>query len=305
MPDVAQRKVAMPRVSKPVSRGKPVTWRHIKQLEKKVRSLRPGDPFLIALTTGALRVGQDKENPLRGNLLASALREMVGHLLHTLAPDDQVRNCVWFKQDPNTPTVTRKQRAVYIVQAGLPAEFSRDQLTLDAGELAKPLLDVMDQLNRWTHVRPETILSKPSEIRLMAANVMGALPSLWESAKLARKEIGDAVSEAVHNAVLDHLLGDTIQDLDVLSTHTSIEGHSLDEVDVQTMDSATIVYVISGDVYVELQYGSDADVRSDLGGRSSDTFPYTARVTSSIAHPMDPTQCSVEDLIVDNSSFYE
>ena len=47
---------------------------------------------------GAFEVGESK-NPIRGNLCAAAIREVTGHVLHTLAPDSRVSNCCWYKQD--------------------------------------------------------------------------------------------------------------------------------------------------------------------------------------------------------------
>jgi hypothetical protein len=55
---------------------------------------------------------------LRGGQLMSAahaLRDAFSALLHKLAPDDEVKQQRWFKQDPNAPGVTQKQRIRYSI----------------------------------------------------------------------------------------------------------------------------------------------------------------------------------------------
>jgi hypothetical protein len=70
--------------------------------------------------------------------VASGLREATGHVLHSLAPDSEVRRCVWFKQAKDTPTVTRRQRTNYIVQAGLPDEFVKKTLRINVSDYTDP-----------------------------------------------------------------------------------------------------------------------------------------------------------------------
>ena len=70
------------------------------------------------------------------------------------------------------------------------------------------------------------------------------------------------------------------------------------------MDATQISYAIRGQVDVELQYGSDSDVRNDIGFRHDDTYPYRATVSSNATKPLEVDSSSV-DLTVDNSSFFE
>lgn len=74
------------------------------------------DQFSRDLLVGSLMVANDHNNPVRFHLAAAGLRELFGHILHADAPDDEVRACSWFKQEPNTNTVTRRQKAIYSTQ---------------------------------------------------------------------------------------------------------------------------------------------------------------------------------------------
>ena len=112
----------------------------------------PEDRFLRKLVKGAMRVARDKRNPIKGNLVAGELREVIGHVLHSLSPEEDVRNCVWFQQAADTSTVTRRQRANYIAHSGLPDTFVEDTLKLDVRQFVHPLLDGVDALsNLITH----------------------------------------------------------------------------------------------------------------------------------------------------------
>jgi len=47
---------------------------------------------------------------------AHEVREIIANLLRLLAPDDDVKRQLWFKQDPTTKGITQVQRARYILR---------------------------------------------------------------------------------------------------------------------------------------------------------------------------------------------
>lgn len=279
-------------------------WADVEEARRDLIALLPRDRFLRKLCKGAIKAGRDKTNPIRGNLVASALRELATHVLHSLAPDDEVRRCVWFEQAKDTKTVTRGQRARYIVQAGLPDDFVKEKLRVDTAAMAKPLLDAMDKLHKATHVRVETVVRKGGAVRKMLYGVITELHALLEDAEQARGSIKNAVGTALHNAVFESMILDTIQELDELSTHTRVEGHWIDEIDVRRLDATEIEYRVTGEVEVELQYGSNSDVANDIGVRSDDSYPYKVKVVAEAGKPLDIDAEAIR-LTVDTSSFYE
>lgn len=276
----------------------------IAELQANLLEFFPDDQFLKKLVKGVMRVARDKKNPIRGNLVASGLREVTGHILHSLAPDDAVRDSVWFVQAKDTKTVTRRQKAHYIVHAGLPEDFVKDALKLEMTDFTKPLLDAFEALNKSTHVRSETIVRKGSVVRQMIHEVFESLLDLLHAAAAGREEIVRATAGVMHNAVFENLISETIQELDELSTHTMVDGHYIDTVEVRSLTATRIEYAITGQVEVELQYGSNSDVRNDIGFRKDDSYPYHAVILSNPAKPME-IQPSNITLQVDNSSFFE
>lgn len=64
-----------------------VAWEDVETSRRDLIELVPRDRFLKKICKGAIKAGRDKTNPIRGNLVASALRELATHVLHSLAPD--------------------------------------------------------------------------------------------------------------------------------------------------------------------------------------------------------------------------
>lgn len=264
----------------------------------------PKDPFFEIVIDGCFRVARDKKNPLRGNFAASGLREAVSHVLHSLAPDKEVRACGWFAQAKDTPTVTRQQRASYIVRAGLPDEFVSKKLKIDVRDYTKPLIEVLDRLNKNTHVRHDTILINGEKIRQMVHDVLLGIDQLLQAATDSRQAITHSVADVMQDAVFEKLISETIGELDELSTHTTVDGHYIDKVSVTKMDAREISYLVEGEVEVELQYGSDSDVSNDIGFRQDDSYPYVVNVTCAVTRPM-AVQAEDVKITIDNRSFFE
>jgi len=280
------------------------SWRELGKASRALIARFPGDRFLKTVLRGCIMVGKQKSNPIRGNFVAAGLREAVNHMIHKLAPDDEVRGCGWFVQAEDTDTVTRKQRAIYIIKGGLPDEFVKQELQIEVAPDAKALADMINGLNRSTHVRPNTILAGGAPVRRLFHNVLDAVNALLDAAEDSRSAVREAVASALHNRVFERLISETIEELDELSTHTTVDHHWIDAIEVVDINSETIRYEVAGTVAVELQYGSDSDVRTDIGFRTMDSYPYEATVTCAVTNPLGVDPGDIE-LKVDNSSFFD
>lgn len=280
------------------------TWREIGRAARALAAHRSGDRFVKTLLAGAIKVAKQRGNPIRGNLAAAALREAVNHIIHKLSPDEEVRACVWFVQAKDTATITRKQRASYIIKAGLPDDFVSDTLKIDVKAHAADLVEMIDELNRATHVRPETIFTDGVQIRWMFDNVLSGIDALLEVASDNRRAVEDAIATALHNSVFARLISEAIPELDELSMRTAVDNHWIDAIEVAALDATQISYRVDGTVAVELQYGSNSDVASGIGFRDSDSYPYEAHVSCSVTDPLNVSPDDI-DVKVDNSSFFE
>jgi len=280
------------------------TWREISEASRALAKRFDRDKFLKTVFKGCIKVGKSKSNPIRGNFVAAGLREAISHIIHKLSPDEDVRACVWFVQAPDTDTVTRRQRANYIIKAGLSDQFVKDILKFEVKPHADELIEMVNALNRSTHVRPNTILADGSKIRRIFSEVLDGINALLDAAEESRDFIEEAVAGAMQTAVFEKMIGEAIQELDELSTHTAIDHHWVDEIVVTDMDANTIYYEVTGSVVVELQYGSGSDVANDIGSRDTDEYPYEAEIELPISDPLTVTASDVR-VKVGTSSFYK
>ena len=107
----------------------------------------------------------------------------------------------------------------------------------------------------------------------------------------------------IESLLLDHLINNTPDALDSLSTHTRItdvSGVTVNELTV--IDDGSIKATGNGTVEVELQYGSDHD---DDGTITSDSFPVNFKVVLKYNANQELFLAGTELMEIDVSSFYE
>ncbi|MBB3871665.1 hypothetical protein [Brevundimonas mediterranea] len=282
---------------------KAADWKAVKKLAKGLAARRPGDTFLAIVLDGAIRVGRDAKNPIRGNLLGAACREALTHLLHVMAPDREVRACQWFVQAEDTETVTRAQRADYIARGGLSSTYVEKTLGLSRKEYVRPLNRAIALLNKLTHVKPDTVVDKHKPVVALAQDIFEAMGTLLDAADDCRKAVAEALREAIDEQVMDRMISETIAELDELSTHTFIDEIQVEDISVVEIGPEQIHLEVEGVVYVTLQYGSGSDVRRGDGATMDDSYPFEATV---IVSSIDPEKFEeVREPRVDNRSFYE
>lgn len=190
-------------------------WAELRKKGDAILAEMPHDTFAATVLDGALQIGESR-NPIRGNLCAAAIRELAGHVLHSLAPNERVSRCGWYKLEPDTNGPTRRQRATYIVQGGLQADFVNGTLRLDHKKIASPLVKAIEALNRATHVREKTILTNDAEIRALVSAAFQGLLDIFEAARTCQREVHEHLADEINDAVFDAFLMETLQELDEL-----------------------------------------------------------------------------------------
>jgi len=280
----------------------PLNWETLQAGWDEFRLRWSSDEFTTKVLSGGLKVAMDGANPIGGNLFAAAVRELSGHILHTRAPDEAVRRCAWFEQARDTRTVTRAQRAGFIAHAGLLPSYVEGTLGLARDEYIAPLIEAMDALNKATHVRPNTVIAGGTQTRVLADDILTALSGLMEAAEDCRDAVIQELHKTINTPILNKLMSEALGALDELSTHTIVEGVSVDDIQIVDLGVDRLDLALEGTVYVTLQYGSGSDIRRGDGASMSDNYPFTANLEVGIGETLtlgEPT--AVE---VDNSSFY-
>lgn len=132
--------------------------RSSRRLEKLASQLDAllADEFSRKILTGSIMALGVKANPLRLAQFAGGLRELYGHTLHSMAPDDDVKACEWFRPETQDGRPTRRQRIRFSIQGGMLDE-TVEALRVDTAEIYGEILAVIDELSKFTHVRPDTM----------------------------------------------------------------------------------------------------------------------------------------------------
>lgn len=243
------------------------------------------DQFSKDLLAGSLMVANDRNNPVRLHLAAAGLRELFGHILHADAPDDEVRACAWFKQEPNTQTVTRRQKAIYSTQGGLSDAFV-EQLGLDVVHLHRAAIRSIEALNKATHVRPDTLVNDEAAIKSFIDEALAALEGLLVSFSEGRSAVKEALVDDVYRAMSNALIEQTFDNIDSLAG----KGYEIDpwiddaEIEIEALRSQSIVVRFSGVANVTLHYGSKHDA-----AEIQHDFPFWLRFEAPTEKPTELT----------------
>lgn len=261
--------------------------------------------FQRKLLAATMQSGQAASNPLRLNNFSASFRELFRHVLVELAPDHQVTATSWFAPDEkNAGKVTRAQKVNYVVHGGLDPAYVEDELGIDVAAERQALLKTIDRLNKFTHVNEDSFDSSPEDVERHAAEACEALQFFLDCAAEARKLLCSRVKGRVHEDVVSEAIGDTILSLDEIATHHCIDGVDVHQVEVTSMDHAEIQFTAYGSVGVELQWGSNSDVRKGDGAVIQDSYPLTCKFISKVDNP-EELEMVEDSLCVDTSSWWD
>lgn len=245
------------------------------------------------------------DNPLRLNNFAMGLRELSRIVLRDLAPDEDIVACCWYEAEKNkdgAAIITRRQRIQYAVHAGLPEDFVENTLLVDVEETINEFRELVNTLSKFTHVGPDTFNVGGERADDLALQALDTFIMLFDTIDECRGQVCSEMEDHARNAVTGELLETTVQELDEIATHHQVDGCNIDELKLAEMNAKTIRFELQGSVDCQLQYGSDGDYARGHGVRVDDNYPLSCNVVADIA---DPLKLTVEELRVDNSSFYE
>ena len=245
----------------------------------------------------------DKSNPLRLNNYSYAMRELTRHILHRLAPDKNVLNCDWYKNETDKDNgITRKQRAYYAVQGGLNDSYVQNTLSLEVEEIHKGLVKAINKLSKFTHIEPRVFGLPDATVDAMASETTEAVNGFLATISDCRRLIIDSLWEQIDSAVIDETLRETIQAIDELAANHSIDEVYTDRVEIYEITHEFIMFRVNGSIDCELQWGSNSDRRRGDGAVLQQSYPFTCELISPVYEP-EAVESIEESLGVDTSSW--
>lgn len=261
--------------------------------------------FHKKLLAASLKSLDEITNPLSFNNYCAGFRELVRHVLSDLAPDNEIKACAWYEPDETSKSgITRSHAITYVIQGGLSNDYVCDVLDIDLVDEKKALIAAVNQLNKYTHVNESTFGIDATKATEKAELAVRALSNVLEVARQCRAELAIALGSEIHNEVVALAISETIGSIDELATHHCVEEIDVEVVSVAKVSSNFIHLHASGTIGVELQWGSNGDLRRGEGAIGSESFPFSCELQSHVDSP-DEVEVVEDTLCVDTSSWWE
>ena len=261
------------------------------------------DKFMRAALVAAARVLGDQQNQLRLNLCCAAIRMLFEHVMGTLAPPAEVEACSWYNRVDGQDT-DRAQRIQYWMQGGLTDKFLNTDLGIDPTPLRKRLLEAFNNLNKYVHGRAETVIYDDAVVETEADKVADAVEELLAAYRDCRTALIDPLLDALDEGAVNSLMEETIQSVDEIASHHSIEEIYVNKTEVEAVTASVVRYRASGSISVTFQWGSNSDLRRGDGAELEQSFPFSCLFEVPIDEPHDLEYAEIVSG-VDTSSWWD
>lgn len=250
----------------------------------------------------------DLKNKLRFNNFAYSMRELSRHILHSLSPDQEILDCSWYKNETSKPNrISRGQRIKYAIQGGLEDSFVDSELIeiKKLNSIKKKLKGSIDLLSKYTHVNPNTFDIADMEMIRLSEEVMKHLIEFAKTIIDSRKMIISEIHERISDEFIQHSISESIDAVDILATHHNVEEISVDHTEISQILSDRIIIEVEGTVSVRLQWGSNSDLKKDIGAEMHDTFPFNSTVEVKLNGSFENAEVEIDKLEVNTDSWHE
>jgi hypothetical protein len=245
-------------------------------------------------------------NPLRLNNFAYALRELTRHLLHRLAPSDELQSCTWFKPDSTSKTgITRSHRIKFAIQGGLSDFYVINKLKIDElNDVSINLIKIISELSNYTHVERATFNTELQQVEDVATKCLDATLHFVQKINELRILVAERLFNDVDSVLLDRINSESVEELMELSTHQFIEEIDPDKVVVEKVGVTSLKMQVDGTIHALLMYGSASDRKKDDGAEIPVSFPVHSEMEVHFKQPLG-SDIDLDIFKVDTSSWYE
>jgi conserved hypothetical protein len=266
------------------------------------------DSFDKELVDYAFRNLEDKTNLIRLNNFSYVLRELLYRILEREAPHKEVSKSPWFKSmiKWDKTKATREQQMQYMMLDKFPNDFVNQILKIDVKAVAEYLNGILNSMNAYTHISPKTTNYSDKDIESKVGNVCALFTDLFGLIRKIQNKIYDGVAKRIDRELLETMYMETFDEVDILSTHSTIEEYSIQDLTIERITDRDLKCDVQGFVTVRLQYGSNYDIRNDDGYVTDMTFPFNSSFTCTLTEEGIENYVIEQDSIdFDTSSFYE
>jgi hypothetical protein len=150
---------------------------------------------------------------------------------------------------------------VYATQGGLSNHYVQTKLQLDFAQKFNELRDAVVRLNEYVHITPDVFQLEDDDIDHLSLETIEAVAVLMSCIQECRAAVGDRLSSAISDATVHQIVGESLDAVDELATHYSLEQIYVDSHEVTIITSETVHIRVSGSLGVTLQWGSNSDLK--------------------------------------------
>lgn len=277
-----------------------------KQLEYSIAPHFKTD-FEKDLFKAAIANLDENNNVLSLNNFSYAIRELVRNFLSRLAPDDQVKGAPWYTPIINQDgkeSITRKQRMHYAIHGWLTEDFLKNKLLLDVADSIDNLNTNIQKMSKYTHINAETFNISGVTKTIVSLDMLGDLLRFLMDIEECKGKVRNSIITDFSVRIGNSFSIETFDDIDILSTHSSIEDFGIEGYTLKELGE-TIEVEAYGHVHTRLQIGSNSDLHRDDGYVTYMDFPFTATCVADIHNVSGDIQYSDPEIQINTDDYYQ
>ncbi len=247
----------------------------------------------------------DIYNPLRINNFSFAVRELIYYILEKQAPEEKVKECLWYESENERNKPTRRQKIYYLLHQNFPEEFIKSaskEIYKNYKEIESNLIDTLGQLSKFTHIR-EKVFNMPIEEQ--TKNIKETVHVLYKVFKNIdkTKTLKDKFIQDISIPIFNEFISKHFDELDTLATHYYIEDVYIEDFELIDDDDEHYFLKLEGSVSCCHQFGSDTDVRKDDGFIFSSSYPVEISITVDKNEPLNLEYFEIKDIHIDTKDY--
>ncbi|MBN1971482.1 MAG: hypothetical protein JW870_19110 [Candidatus Delongbacteria bacterium] len=246
---------------------------------------------------------KDSCNPLRLNNFAYAIRGLIDIIFERIAPKHEILKCPWYKNETNVDKgVSWAQKCIYASQGNFTNETLRDSFKINVKKIHQRFIHARRDLNKLTHISEKYYDVSKDDIEKYSSELIEAMYDLFTVISSLKGLIYSHVNDYIIDTTIEEVINDTIQNIDHLSSHYYISDVEVTDIIVVDLIDKNIILQANGVIFCDLQWGSNSDIRNDIGHIESFKFDFKCEFKNSLQSPYD-LELREDSFVVNNKTF--
>jgi len=248
----------------------------------------------------------EKGNKLRYNNFAYSIRELSRHFLYQLAPELNVKNCSWFKEETENGKPTRTQRIKYAIHGGITNELL-EQWGFDIEELTaivRSIKATIESLSKYTHINPDVFDLSEKDVEKYSKEVLSSFEKFVITIDNYRKQLKTFLDGHIEEHMISSVVSNFFENVDCLAPHHSFNDCEISDYHISEISDQEIVVDVFGNLHVTLEYGSRQERREGDGLDLEQSFPFETKIRYEISEDFPSERYEIDDYDADTSEWY-